>query len=359
MTTVFPFGPQHPILLEPLQLKLVTEDEIVQEVIPRLGYVHRGLEGLCTSKDFRQMVQVVERICGICSAIHGLTYCRAIEGLMEISVPARARYLRVIWSELHRAHSHLLWLGILADSVGFEALFMQIWRIREKILDLLEYTAGNRIVISVNTIGGVRRDITEDQASTVMKTIDQVYEMFSPLNAALLNDYAMKVRTVGKGILSADRAYELGTVGPVLRASGIAQDIRMTGYSAYNELEFKPVTESAGDIRARISVRYREVLQSIDLVRKALQQLPGGEIRKKVTRKKKPQGEYVVRSEQPRGEVLYYVKASGRKYLDRLRVRTPTFANLPALMGFLPGMDMADVPLAVFSLDPCIACTER
>ena len=355
--TIVPMGPQHPTFLEPLQLKLVVEDEIVQEVIPRLGYVHRGLEALTASKDFRQMVQVVERICGICSAIHGLTYCRAIEALMEVEVPVRAEYLRVIWSELHRAHSHLLWLGILADSMGFEALFMQIWRVREKIMDILEFTAGNRVVISVNTIGGVRRNIDPDQASRVRDTLEDVHKEFSSLQQSLLNDSAMQARTVNKGVLSQSRAYELGTVGPVLRASGMAQDIRLTGYAAYDRLDFEPITRSAGDTQARIAVRFQEVLQAIDLVRQALDWLPPGEIQENV--KGRPEGEIIVRSEQPRGEVMYYVKAGGKKHLDRLRVRTPTFANIPALMEFLPGMDMADVPLAVFSLDPCIACTER
>lgn len=355
--TDFPLGPQHPIFLEPLQLKLVTEDEIIREVVPRLGYVHRGLEALVAVKDFRQMVQVVERICGICSAIHGLTYCRAVERLMGAEVPERAQYLRVVWSELHRIHSHLLWLGVLADAMGFEALFMQLWRIREQILDILECTAGNRIIIAVNAIGGVRRDLDPEQIDAALDRLHQVRREFSALGRALLTDYAMKSRTVGKGIISGDRARELGLVGPVLRASGVAQDIRMTGYAAYPDLGFEPVVETAGDIHARISVRFREVLQSIQLVCDALDDLPDGDIRVKT--KGKPEGEIVVRSEQPRGEVLYYVKAAGENHLERMRVRTPTFANFPAVMDLLPGMDLADAPLAVFSLDPCIACTER
>ncbi|HBS60406.1 MAG TPA: NADH-quinone oxidoreductase subunit D, partial [Firmicutes bacterium] len=129
--TVIPFGPQHPVLPEPIQLKLVIEDEKVVEALPQIGYVHRGLERLVKVRDFHQMVFVAERICGICSFQHAMTYCLGIERLMNIEVPERADYLRVIWSELHRVHSHLLWLGLLADAFGFESLFMETWKIRE------------------------------------------------------------------------------------------------------------------------------------------------------------------------------------------------------------------------------------
>ena len=136
--SVVPFGPQHPVLPEPIHLDLVLEDEKVIEAVPSIGYVHRGLESLVKKKNFNEMVYVAERVCGICSYMHGMGYCNAVEQIMNVEVPERAKYLRTIWCEMSRLHSHLLWLGLLADAFGFEALFMQSWRLREKILDMFE-----------------------------------------------------------------------------------------------------------------------------------------------------------------------------------------------------------------------------
>ena len=357
LKTVIPFGPQHPVLPEPLHLKLTVEDEIIIEAIPAFGFIHRGLETLAGLRDFHQMVQVVERVCGICSMIHAMCYCQGIEELMGIEVPPRAKFLRIIWSELHRIHSHLLWLGLFADSFGFESLFMQLWKIREKILDIHEATTGNRIIVSVNVIGGVRKNLSREQCQWIQSELVEVEKEINRLGTTLLTDYTVKKRTVGKGVVSKDQAYELGLVGPTLRASGVAQDMRRLGYSGFNEIDFEPVVETGGDCYARSKVRFRETLQCIDLIRQAMSKLPVGEIGSKV--KGKPEGETVVRTEQPRGELLYYIKADGSKNLDRLRIRTPTFANIPALVTMLPGQYLSDVPVIVLSIDPCISCTER
>ncbi|MCU0598586.1 MAG: nickel-dependent hydrogenase large subunit [Desulfobacterales bacterium] len=355
--TTIPFGPQHPVLPEPVHLKITVEDEIIKEVVPALGFVHRGLEKLIDIRDFHQMIQVVERVCGICSMIHAMCYVHGIEELMKIEVPPRAKYLRVIWSELHRIHSHLLWLGLFADSFGFESVFMQFWRIREKILNIDEATTGNRIIVSVNVVGGVRKDLSQDQMRWILDELDQIEQMTTQLESTLFEDYTVKKRTIGKGLLPSRQAVELGIVGPTLRASGVAQDMRQLGYAAFKELDFEPVTENNCDCWARCRVRYREVLQSIDLIRQAISKIPAGEINVKV--KGRPQGEVITRVEQPRGELLYYIKANGSKNLDRLRIRTPTFANIPALFTMLPGMWLSDVPVIVLSIDPCISCTER
>src|SRR6478735_4267510 len=157
--TIIPFGPQHPVLPEPVHLDLVVEDEKVVEARPSIGFVHRGLEKLVEKKDYVEFVYIAERICGICSFIHGQTYCQAIEGLMNIQVPPRAHYLRTIWGELSRVHSHLLWLGLMADAVGFESLFMHSWRVREQVLNIIEATTGGRVIFGTCKVGGVRRDI--------------------------------------------------------------------------------------------------------------------------------------------------------------------------------------------------------
>jgi ech hydrogenase subunit E len=357
LKTIIPFGPQHPVLPEPLHLKLTVEDEIITEVIPALGFVHRGLEMLANIRDFQQMIQVVERVCGICSMIHAMCYCQGIEELMGVEVPPRAKMLRIIWSELHRMQSHLLWLGLFADSFGFESLFMQFWKIREKVLDINEATTGNRVIISVNTIGGLRRDLDAEQIKWTLSNLSWIEEEMGRLEATLLSDYTVKKRTVGKGVLPKEKAFELGAVGPTARASGIAQDMRMLGYSAFERLDFEPVVEKDGDCYARSKVRFREVRQSINLIRQAASKMPEGEIRTKT--KGRPAGEIFSRIEQPRGELFYYIKANGTKNLERLRIRTPTFANIPALLCMLPGMWLSDVPVVVLSIDPCISCTER
>ena len=357
LKTIIPFGPQHPVFPEPLHLKLTVTDERVTEVLPALGFIHRGLERLCEIRDVDQMVQVVERVCGICSVIHAMCYCQGIEELMGVSAPPRARYLRVIWSEIHRIQSHLLWLGLFADSFGFEALFMQFWKIREKIMDISEATAGNRVVLSVNVVGGLRRDLSTEQLRWIISELKVIENEFVALGKTLLTDYTIRKRISGKGILTASQAAELGAVGPTLRGSGIAQDMRQLGYAAFDELDFEPVTENDGDCYSRAKVRYREVLQSMDLIRQGISKIPEGDIRVKV--KGRPEGEVVSRVEQPRGELFYYIKAAGKKNLDRLRIRTPTFANIPAVLTMLPGMYLSDVPVIVLSIDPCISCTER
>jgi len=355
--TVVPFGPQHPVLPEPLHLKLVMEDEKIVEAIPAIGYVHRGLEKLTETKEFTQNVYVVERICGICSMMHAMAYCQGVETLMNLQVPDRGRYLRVIWAELHRIHSHLLWLGLLADAFGFESLFMQVWRNREKVMDIMEETAGSRVIISVNTVGGTRRDLSKEMLRTICVVVDEIKEDLKQLESVFLNDYTVKHRLVGVGVLSKDTAYEFGAVGPMARASGISQDLRTTGYAAYNELDFTPVIEQDGDSYARTVVRLKEVYQSIDLINQAAAKIPDGDI--SVPFKGFPNGEVISRVEQPRGEVLYYLKANGTKNLERLRIRTPTFANIPTLLQMLPGSQLADVPILLLTIDPCISCTER
>jgi ech hydrogenase subunit E len=355
--TVIPFGPQHPVLPEPLHLKLVLQDEKVLEAIPAIGYVHRGLEKLTETKEVAQNIFVVERICGICSFMHALCYCQGIEELMGVQVPDRARYLRVVWGELHRTHSHLLWLGLLADAFGFESLFMLAWKCREQVIDLMEATAGSRVIISANTIGGTRRDIEADMLAHIDRTMQQVCTEVKEMERVFLRDYTVKHRTCGVGVLSKADAYKLGAVGPMARASGVPQDLRTTGYAAYNELDFAPVVEEAGDCWARTAVRIREIYQAADLIHQVVGKIPAGEVTVPV--KGNPDGEVVTRVEQPRGECLYYLKANGTKNLSRVRVRTPTFANIPALLATLPGHLLSDVPVLILSIDPCISCTER
>ena len=355
--TVIPFGPQHPVLPEPIHIDLVVEDEKVIEAIPSIGFIHRGLEKLVEKKDYQEFVYVAERICGICSFIHGQTYCQGVEEIMNIPVPPRARYLRTIWGELSRIHSHLLWLGLMADAFGFESLFMHSWRVRERVLDLIEATTGGRVIFGSCKVGGVRRDIDDKAMQALLDSVKETEKETREIVQVFMNDDTVKHRLCGVGTLSHDEAYALGCVGPCLRASGWARDTRQLGYAAFNELSFKPITRTEGDCYARCAVRCEEIFQSIDLIRQAAAKIPGGDIAVKVTGT--PNGEFFTRVEQPRGEVIYYIKGNGTKNLQRFRVRTPTFANIPGLVKTLQGCSLADVPVLVLTIDPCISCTER
>ncbi len=355
--SVVPFGPQHPVLPEPIHLDLVLEDEKVVEAIPSIGFIHRGLEKLVEKKDFNDYVFVAERICGICSFMHGMGYCESVEHIMNVELPPRARYLRTIWAEMSRIHSHTLWLGLLADAFGFDSLFMQTWRIREKILDMFEYTTGGRVIFSVNKIGGQRKDMDAEALKKLLATLDEIEKDLRSITKTFLNDSTVNTRLRGVGVMTKQQAHDFGAVGPFMRASGIGLDMRNLGYGAYPDLEFEPITSEEGDSYARTYVRIQEIFQSINLIRQAVAKIPDGEIAVPV--KGFPKGEYFMRVEQPRGEAIYYVKANGTKFLDRMRVRTPTFANIPAMLEMLKGCQLADVPILILTIDPCISCTER
>lgn len=355
--TIVPFGPQHPVLPEPIHLDLVLEDEKVVEAIPSIGFVHRGLEELAGRRDFHDYQYVVERICGICSFKHGMAYCETLEQIFGAEVPPRAKYLRTIWGEMSRIHSHLLWLGLLADAFGFDALFMQCWRMREKVLDMFEASTGGRVIFSVNTIGGVLKDMDSDMLKSFVAIFDDMEKELHSLAHVFLNDYSVQSRLRGVGVLTKEQALLYGAVGPMARASGIEIDTRKLGYEAYGDAEFDIITSTDCDGYARCRVRIGELFQSISIIRQLATKVPDSQLT--VPIKGMPKGEAIVRVEQPRGEAFYYTKANGTKFLERFRVRTPTFTNLYALLHILPGSELADVPLQILTIDPCISCTER
>ncbi len=354
---VIPFGPQHPVLPEPIHFDLVTEDEKIIDAIPTISYVHRGLERLVEKRDFIDMIHVADRICGLCSFMHSLGYCQAVEEIMAIEVPERALYLRSVWAELSRVHSHIFWLGVAADAFGFESLFMQALRLREPVLDIFEETTGARVILGVCKVGGVRRDIDDDSLKGIASRMTHLKKDLDELCNVFINDYSVRHRLSGVGYISRDDAYALGCVGPMARASGLEIDMRLIGYAAYKYLDVEPAVEPAGDCYARCLVRVREIFHSIDLVRQAAGKIPLGPVDVKVTGA--PDGEFYSRVEQPRGEVIHYVKGNGAKFLQRFRVRVPTFSNIPAMIKVLKGSEVADVPNIILTLDPCISCTER
>lgn len=358
--TVIPFGPHHPVLPEPVHLDLVLEDEKVVEAIPQVGFIHRGLEKLVEKRDYQSYVYVTERICGICAFGHSMGYSETIELLMGVEVPPRAEFLRVIWHELSRVHSHLLWLGLLADAFGFENLFMQCWRLRERVLDIFERTTGGRVILSAVNIGGVNHDISNEDLRGIVQILEKMNEEYKTVYKTFFQDRSVASRLCGTGILSKQQAEEFCVVGPFARASGIAEDTRMFGYGGYGHLtSFEPILHHDCDGYARCMVRAKEVTQAIDIIKELVDKIPDGEIMVKVKGSPKAGSSSVSRIEQPRGECFYYAKGKGTKYLERFKIRTPTSMNIGGMVHTLKGCNLADVAVNVLTIDPCVSCMER
>lgn len=359
-TTVIPFGPQHPVLPEPIHLDLVVQDETVIEALPQIGFIHRGLERLVQTRDYNQFIYIAERICGICAFGHAYGYAETIERLMGVEVPKRGQYLRVIWHELSRMHSHMLWMGLAADAFGFESLFMHTWRLRERILDLFEATTGGRVIFSVVKVGGVVRDISPDQLERIQTALAGIKDDYQQICNTFLKDRSVRNRTDGVGVITHEAALKQGMVGPFARASNVNNDVRSLGIGAYGELDdFQPILDTQGDCYARVKVRANEVLQAIDIINEMISKIPQGDISVDVKGAPAEGAETSSILEQPRGEVYYYALGNGSKNLERMRIRTPTSQNIAGMTAALAGCDLADVNMIVLTIDPCISCTER
>lgn len=352
-------GPQHPALLEPEKFAVTVDGETVTKVEPRIGYVHRGIEKAAESRGYMQDVYLMERICGICNSCHAYGFVGAVEKILKLQVPPRAEYLRVIALELNRLHSHLLTLGHAGLEIGYETLFQYFWRDREPIMDLIELTSGNRVYSSLMTIGGVRRDIKDTDIPKIKTTLKELRAKLPFYRQIYENEPTLKLRMKNVGVLQKQDAINLSVVGPVARGSGYDVDVRKDEpYSAYGEIPFKEIVYTTGDTWARMNVRMDEVEESINIVEYALDHLPSGPFRIDVPRSV-PAGEAVHRLEAPRGELFYYVRSNGTDMPDRVKVRTPTFANIPSFLKTAIGESIADVPANFVSLDPCFSCTDR
>ncbi len=352
-------GPQHPALLEPEKFAVTVEGETVTKVEPRIGYVHRGIEKASESRTYVQDVYLVERICGICNACHAYGFVAATEKILQTDVPPRAKYLRVVALELNRLHSHLLTLGHAGLEIGYETLFQYFWRDREPIMDLIELTSGNRVYASMMTIGGVRRDLKETDIPKIKTTLEDLRKKLPFYRQIYEHEASIKARMQNVGVLKREDAIKLGVVGPVARGSGYDIDVRKDDpYEAYGEIPFKEIVYTTGDTWARMNVRMDEVEESINIIQYAVDHLPTGPFRVTVPRNV-PAGEAVSRNEAPRGELFYYVKGNGTPNPERVKVRTPTFANIPSFLKTAIGENIADVPPNFVSLDPCFSCTDR
>ena len=352
-------GPQHPALCEPEKFTITAEGEKVIDIEPRIGYAHRGIEKTAESRTYLQDVYLVERICGICNAYHACGFVETVEKAGNFSIPERAKYLRVIALELNRLHSHLLLLGHAGLEIGYESLFQYMWRDREPIMDLIELTSGNRVISSLMAVGGVRRDIKETDVPKIKTTLATLKKQMPFYKNLYENEPTIKLRLGDVGRLSREDAIKLCVVGPIARGSGVDIDVRKdTPYEVYGDIPFKKIVYTEGDAWARMMVRVDEVEESINIIDYALDHLPVGPIKIDLPRSV-PEGEAANVLEAPRGELFYYVKSNGTDKPDRVKVRTPTFANLLSFLNTCVGENLADVPANLASLDPCFSCTDR
>jgi ech hydrogenase subunit E len=354
-----PVGPFHPALEEPYKLSVSCHGETIQGVAIEIGFSFRAIELLAQQRNYIQDITLVERVCGICSGVHTLTFCMAAEALAGIRVPDRARFLRVIVAELERLHSHLLWTGIAAEDIGFQTMFMETFALRERVMDVLELVSGSRVHYAMNCIGGVVGDIRDPDAvlAAVRETRRTLERDVVPV---FTKNVTAKPRTANVGILTRERALAYGVVGPTARASGVESDVRCDlPYAAYPELDFRIVTATDGDVRARLVVRAMEMLESVRLIEQALRQLPAGPIRAETGFPAIPSGEATARAEAPRGELFYYLASNGSDTPTRVKIRTPSFVNIPSIQAMCVGNQLADMPLIQASVDPCCSCTDR
>jgi NADH-quinone oxidoreductase subunit D len=302
---------------------------------------------------------LLERICGICSHSHSTAFIQCVEEIAGRSAPPRALFIRTLIGELERIHSHLLWLGVAGHEIGFDTLLMYSWRDREVVMELLALLCGNRVNYGINTIGGVRRDITAEQIASVLQGIDVLEERSKYYVHIATSEPSLIARLAGVGYLSHEDAVRLQAVGPTGRASNVPRDIRADDpYAAYGEIDFKVITDSSCDVYGRAVVRLLELMESYKIVRQVLKEIPEGPVTVKAPRKI-PAGEAVSRVEAPRGEDVHYVKGNGTDKPERVRVRASTMANIQAVNRMMENNNLADVPIIIAAIDPCFSCTDR
>lgn len=360
MSYIVPIGPYHPSLEEPIHAKLYTEGEVIKDAEVFVGYNHRGIEKLATERNAIQTLVLVERVCGICSHSHALTYAMCVEDINGLEVPKRGQYIRVITAELERLHSHFLWMGIACHIIGHDSMFMHIWDERELVMDLLERMTGNRVNYAMVTVGGSRRDIDDELRRDLLAACDKLKAPLDRIVEIVLNDKTIALRTKGVGVLSTADALRMGAIGPHARASGVDVDVRRDApYSSYEDFEFDVPVVPDGDVFARVVVRALECYESIKIIRQALENLPEGPINLGNKLLKIKEGVSVKRHEAPRGQLSHMVVGNGSLNNHRVSIHVPSYKNTPTIPLMLRNNTVADAGLIIASIDPCFSCLDR
>jgi len=353
-----PIGPIHPGLKEPLRIKLKTEGENVIDAEVDLGYFYRGAEKLAKGKPWQKVAYLTERVCGICSNAHPLAFIEGLEKIAEFIPSNRAQFLRVIMAELNRIHSHLLANSIYFLAIEHETLGIYLLNTREKILDLLEMISGNRILYAWNIVGGVRMDIKESHLKKILKNLDEVESEVFRYRKMFKTGPFLGLRSKDIGKMSKEDAIDARAVGPTARGSGVEFDWRMKHPTYVDYFDFEPIYRNEGDNYARIMNRFDEMIQSINIIRRAVEELPNGPTREEC---EIPPGSIDYRYEAPRGELAYIFETAKYGIISDITIRAPTVMNLDACIKhmFRDSPTIADAVAIYQTIDPCIACVDR
>ncbi len=361
-TTIVPVGPFHISLHEPEHFAVYVDGETIKGCDYRGFMTHRGIEKLCqTQVSYNEVPFVAERICGICGSVHAVCYAQAVEAAAGLKISRRAEYIRTVMLEIERLHSHLLWLGIAGHLIGFDTVFMQAWRVREKVMWLSERITGNRKTYGMVLIGGVRRDITPEIRADIEDVLATLEKEALVLKNAIVGDSAIHRRTKGVGSLSKEETVRWSLVGPVARARGLRMDTRKDHpYAAYDDMSFDVPVVDTCDVWGTLVVRVLEIFESIKILRQALARMPAeGPLLLEIPEALPPLRHAVSMVEAPRGESVHYVITGEENRPERWRVRAPTYPNLQAVPAMLLNNQFADFPIILGQIDPCFSCTDR
>ena len=368
-----PIGPVHVGLKEPITAWLDVDGERIIDATIRPGAIHRGIEFMARDRNPIQIIYLAERICGICSFTHIIAFVRAVEDAAKIEVPARAQYIRTLVLELERIHSHILWAGVACYTFGYDSAFHLGMILREKVMDVLEALTGNRVNYGTGTIGGVRRDLTPAVEKVIREMIDLYRNDFGIFYDVVTQDPIAKARMRNVGVLSREDAVSHCALGPTARGSGLRVDLRWSSpYEAYCDMDIKPLVpqdhtgEVYGDVFDRFLVRVLEVYQSIEILENILSGLPTGDLMwepklpKLMNYLKQADGTGWGIIEGPRGDDTHAVRlTAGQENITWWKVRAPTYANAVSWPIMFRDNDLADSPLIINSIDPCVSCMER
>jgi len=355
-----PLGPLHITSDEPGHFRLYVDGEYIIDADYRLFYVHRGMEKLAETRlHYDQVTFLADRICGICGYAHSVAYATCIERALEIEVPARAQYIRTILLEVERLHSHLLNLGLACHFIGFDTGFMQFFRVREKAMQMAELLTGARKTYGMNLIGGVRKDVLKTERNQMIHWLDEIQQEVAPLVNILLETPNVAQRTANIGQLEHLVARDYSPVGPTLRGSDFARDIReIHPYCAYDRVPWKTISKDGCDVLARTVVRAEEFFAAVELTKRCLETMPEGPILTEGFTYK-PYKYALGYVEAPRGEDIHWSMLGDNQKIYRWKCRASSYNNWPPLRYMLRGNTISDAPLIVASIDPCYSCTER
>jgi NADH-quinone oxidoreductase subunit D len=357
------FGPAHPGSGN-FGVKLKITGELVTSARADPGYLHRGFEKLMEYRLPIQNSVLSDRICVLEALNWNLIHAEAVEELMQIELPERAKYIRVIMAELSRIQSHFIWFGAFCIGTGFETGFKLAFGYRDYILDLFEMITGGRVYPAGYICpGGVRRDFPDGATQRIAQVLDQISRM---VRIGEMENPGLVARAKGVGVFKLQDAIRLGATGPVLRASGLKADVRKDDpYEVYDRFDFEVPTREEGDAYARYLLGIEEIKQSIKIIKQALQQLPEGEViapkfKRIKLATKIPEGDVYIRNEAARGEAGMYMVSNGGEKPYRVKIRGPSFLHMiPVLEHLLTGAQIADVPAIYWSLNVCPADLDR